>query len=157
MQSTVMKVDRVIEGVVVVDAVTPAVTADAIVTETTDIVQVMATIQIVVPTERELFCIIIDKIQQLDRSIIEIKKETNNLTNALSEIQKKIPSESSLRYLSVKELTNRYSISESKQKQLRGRVKNSLPYYQDGIGGKIKYKVSEIDEWVKSQKVKRGI
>ena len=156
MQSAVMKVDRAIEGVVV-DTVTPAVTADVIVTETTDIIQVMATIQIVVPTERELFCIIIDKIQQLDRSIIEIKKETNNLTNALSEIQKKIPSESSLRYLSVKELTNRYSISESKQKQLRGRVKNSLPYYQDGIGGKIKYKVSEIDEWVKSQKVKRGI
>ena len=116
-----------------------------------------ASIQIVVPTEKELFCIIIEKIQQLDRSIVGTKEDISNLTNVLNEIQKKIPSESSLRYLSVKELANRYSISESQQKQLRGRVKDSLPYYQDGIGGKIKYKVSEIDEWVKSQKVKRGI
>ena len=116
-----------------------------------------ASIQVVVPTEKELFCIIIEKIQQLDRSIVGTKEDISNLTNVLNEIQKKIPSESSLRYLSVKELANRYSISESQQKQLRGRVKDSLPYYQDGIGGKIKYKVSEIDEWVKSQKVKRGI
>lgn len=116
-----------------------------------------ASIQVVVPTEKELFGIIIEKIQQLDRSIVGTQEDMVNLTNVLNEIQKKIPSESSLRYLSVKELANRYSISESQQKQLRGRVKDSLPYYQDGIGGKIKYKVSEIDMWVSSQKVKRGI
>jgi len=116
-----------------------------------------ASIQVVVPTEKELFCIIIEKIQQLDKSIVGTKDDIRNLTSALNEIQRKIPSESSLRYLSVKELANRYSISESQQKHLRGRVKDSLPYYQDGIGGKIKYKVAEIDEWVKSQKVKRGI
>ena len=130
---------------------------DSRVVEQLEQIVLQASIQVVVPTEKELFCIIIEKIQQLDKSIVGTKEDISNLTNVLNEIQKKIPSESSLRYLSVKELANRYSISESQQKQLRGRVKDSLPYYQDGIGGKIKYKVSEIDEWVKDQKVKRGI
>ncbi len=156
MQSNVKKVDRAIEGEVI-NTVAPAVTAGATVVRTTDFIQVMATIQIVVPTERELFCIIIEKIQQLDKSIVGTQEDINSLTNTLSEIQKKIPSESSLQYLSVKELAKRYSKSESQQKQLRGRVKDPLPFYQDGIGGKITYKVSEIDEWMNSQKVKRGI
>ena len=60
-------------------------------------------------------------------------------------------------YISVKELENSYCISESQQKGLRGRIKNPLPFYQDGQGGKIRYKVSEIEEWMNQQKIKRGI
>ncbi len=60
-------------------------------------------------------------------------------------------------YISVKELSEKYSISESQQKGLRGRVNNPLPFYQDGQGGKIRYKVTEIEEWMSQQKVIRGI
>ena len=155
MQSNLMKIDHTVEGEVIVPTVTDTTIAPVV--NTADCIQVMATIQIVVPTERELFCIIIEKIQQLDKNIVGTQEDINSLTHTLSEIQKKIPSESSLQYLSVKELAKRYSKSESQQKQLRGRVKDPLPFYQDGIGGKITYKVSEIDEWINSQKVKRGI
>ncbi len=60
-------------------------------------------------------------------------------------------------YISVRELEDTYSISESQQKGLRGRVKNPLPFYQDRQGGKIRYKVTEVEEWMGQQKVKRGI
>ncbi len=57
-------------------------------------------------------------------------------------------------YISVKELGEQYSISESQQKGLRGRIKNPLPFYQDGQGGKIRYKVSEVEEWMSQQKIR---
>lgn len=60
-------------------------------------------------------------------------------------------------YISVRDLEDLYSISESQQKGLRGRIKNPLPYHQDGHGGKIRYKVSEVEEWMSLQKVKRGV
>jgi len=60
-------------------------------------------------------------------------------------------------YISVRDLEDTYCISESQQKGLRGRIKNPLPYYQDGQGGKIRYKVIEIEEWMSQQKVKRGV
>ena len=118
---------------------------------------VQASIQIVVPTEKELFCILIEKINRLEESLTTKKEDVIKINNILNDIKKSIPNETSIHYLSVKELAIRYSLSESQQKQLRGRIKNPLPFYQDGIGGKIKYKVSEIDEWMSSQKVKRGI
>jgi len=118
---------------------------------------VQASIQIVVPTEKELFCILIEKINRLEESLTTKKEDVIKINNILNDIKKSIPNETSIHYLSVKELAIRYSLSESQQKQLRGRIKNQLPFYQDGIGGKIKYKVSEIDEWMSSQKVKRGI
>lgn len=61
------------------------------------------------------------------------------------------------KFITTKELSDRYSISESQQKGLRGRVKYPIPFYQNGEGGKIKYEVSEIDDWMSQQKVKRGI
>ena len=57
-------------------------------------------------------------------------------------------------YISVKELGEQYCISESQQKGLRGRIKNTLPFYQDGQGGKIRYKVTEIEEWMGQQKIR---
>ncbi len=57
-------------------------------------------------------------------------------------------------YISVRELSEQYSISESQQKGLRGRIKNPLPFYQDGQGGKIRYKVSEVEEWMSQQKIR---
>ena len=130
---------------------------DSRVVEQLEPIVLQASIQVVVQTDIELFYIIIEKMQQLDRSIVGTQDHLTKLTNTLSEIQKRIPSESSLYYLTAEELHKRYRISGSQQKHLRGRVKNSLPYYQDGIGGKIRYKISEIDEWMNSQKVKRGI
>lgn len=118
---------------------------------------VKASIQIVIPTEKELLYILTEKIDRIEKSLTDRKNDFLKIHNILNDIKKNIHNETSLRYLSVKELAIRYSLSESQQKQLRGRIKNQLPFYQDGIGGKIKYKVSEIDEWMSSQKVKRGI
>ena len=59
-------------------------------------------------------------------------------------------------YISVRDLEDTYSISESQQKGLRGRIKNPLPFCQDGPGGKIRYKVSEVEEWMGQQKVRQG-
>ena len=118
---------------------------------------IQASIQIVIPTEKELFYILMEKINRIEENITDEKNNFFKIHSILNDIKKNIPNETSLHYLSVKELAIRYSLSESQQKQLRGRIKNPLPFYQDGIGGKIKYKVSEIDEWMSSQKVKRGI
>lgn len=118
---------------------------------------VKASIQIVIPTEKELLYILTEKIDRIEKSLTDRKNDFLKIHNILNDIKKNIHNETSLRYLSVKELAIRYSLSESQQKQLRGRIKNQLPFYQDGIGGKIKYKISEIDEWMSSQKVKQGI
>ena len=82
----------------------------------------------------------------------EIREDINKLREDIN--QKLSPPKI---YISVKHLEDFYSISESQQKNLRGRVNNPLPFYQDGQGGKIRYKVSEVDEWMNQQKVKRGI
>jgi len=58
------------------------------------------------------------------------------------------------KYLNTKELEKRFDIKERSQKAYRGRIKNPLPFYQDGAGGKIRYKVSEVEEWMNQQKVK---
>ena len=76
----------------------------------------------------------------------------------LKTLNKKLDSSSEpKKFITTKELSTNYGISESQQKGLRGRIKLPIPFYQDGDGGKIKYKVSEIDEWMSQQKVKRGI
>jgi len=118
---------------------------------------IQASIQIVVPTEKELFCMLMEKINKIEENLADEKNGFLKIHSILNDIKKNIPNETSLNYLSVKEVAIKYSLSESQQKQLRGRIENPLPFYQDGIGGKIKYKVSEIDEWMSSQKVKRGI
>jgi hypothetical protein len=57
-------------------------------------------------------------------------------------------------YIGTKELEKRFDIKERSQKAYRGRVKNPLPFHQETENGKIRYKVSEIEEWLKNQKVR---
>lgn len=57
-------------------------------------------------------------------------------------------------YIGVKELEKRFNIKERSQKSYRGRIKNPLPFYQDTKNGKIRYKVTEIEEWLSNQKVR---
>ena len=61
-----------------------------------------------------------------------------------------IPSE----YIGVKELERRFDIKERSQKSYRGRVVNPLPFYQENENAKIRYKVSEIEEWMEKQKAR---
>ena len=63
------------------------------------------------------------------------------------------------RYIDVKEFTKKYRYSAQWQKEKRGLVKNKLPYYQNIRGGKIRYKISEVDEWMANEwmpKKKKG-
>ena len=82
----------------------------------------------------------------------DLKQEINKLRKDINQVLT-LPKV----YISVKDLVDSYSISESQQKNLRGRIKHPLPFYQDKQGGKIKYKVSEVEEWMSQQKIKRGI
>ncbi len=49
--------------------------------------------------------------------------------------------------INVKEYTEIYGDSKTTQKNDRGKRNNPLPYHQKVEGGKITYKVSEIEEW----------
>jgi hypothetical protein len=73
--------------------------------------------------------------------VLQQNKQLNCLTK---------PSE----YIGVKELERRFDIKERSQKAYRGRIKNPLPFCQDMENGKISYKVSEIEEWKRNQKVR---
>jgi len=156
MQSNVKKVDRAIEGEVI-NTVAPAVTAGATVVRTTDFIQVMATIQIVVPTERELFCIIIEKIQQLDKSIVGTQDDVTELTSSLLNIQDKLTSSkiANKKLISVKEFEEVYTIGEETQRQLRGRRKDSLPFVQLTPRGNVLYDVKIIDKWMENFEKRR--
>jgi len=49
---------------------------------------VSASIQIVVPNERELFCILLEKIQQIEESVETNTKSFDNLSNILDGVEK---------------------------------------------------------------------
>lgn len=116
-----------------------------------------ASIQIVVPTEKELFCIIIERIQQLDNSIIGTKEEMINLTTSLLNIKEQLPSESiaDKKLISVKEFEDVYSIAEETQRKLRGRLKDPLPFVQLTPRGNVLYNTKIIDKWMENYMHKR--
>lgn len=119
---------------------------------------VRASIRLVIPTEKELFAIIIDKLSELSSCVLDSREEIDMLSNSLKKIQSKSSSVSSTpAYLSVKDLARDYVITASQQKQFRGRTKDPLPCYQEGEGSKIRYKVNEIEEWLGKQKKRRGV
>lgn len=123
-QHNLVKANDTTKGKVVdADFSVPTVSAGATVTNTANCIQVMANIQIVVPTERELFCIIIEKIQQLDKSIVGTQDDVKELTSSLLSIQDKLASSrvANKKLISVKMFEEIYSISEETQRQLRGR------------------------------------
>lgn len=50
--------------------------------------------------------------------------------------------------INVKEFSEKYGYSKTKQQSLRERISNNpLPYRQEGLGTKITYKISEIEKW----------
>ena len=117
-----------------------------------------ASIHVVVPTERELFCIIIEKIQQLDKSIVGTQEDINELTSSLLSIHEKLPlsSISDKKLISVKVFDEIYSIGEETQRLLRGRRKNSLPFVQLTPRGNVLYDVKTIDKWMENFEKRRN-
>ncbi len=122
------------------------------VVENLEAITVQASIQIVVPTERELFCIIIEKIQQLDKSIVGTQEDISSLTTSLFNIQEKLPTNerADKKQISVKEFEEIYSIAEETQRKLRGRLKDPLPFVQLTTRGNILYNVNITDKWMEN-------
>lgn len=139
MQKNLVKADTAVEAEMVQDL---------------EPVVVRGIIQFIIPTEKELFNVLIDKINTLDNSNQSSRNESIDIKHSLSSIEKRLSDYSPKSFLTVKKLNELYAISESQQKGLRGRIKNPLPFYQDGEGGKIRYKVTDVDEWMSQQKVK---
>lgn len=57
-------------------------------------------------------------------------------------------------FLTVKEVVTRYGISVRSQASYRIRrpENDPIPFIQNGVGGKVLYKVKDLEEWLKSQK-----
>lgn len=114
---------------------------------------VRASVQLMIPTEKELFAIIIDKLSELSSCVLDSKEEIDMLSDSLKKIQSKSSSVSSTpAYISVKDLARDYVVTASQQKQFRGRVKDPLPFHQESKKSKIRYNVNEIEVWLGKQK-----
>lgn len=59
------------------------------------------------------------------------------------------------KYISTKEFTLLYGFSSEWQKNRRGRIHNSLPYFQEDYGCKILYNVRDVDIWFENNTTKR--
>jgi hypothetical protein len=103
----------------------------------------------------ELIRVDFEKIKKKALEIIELfeenkkefyKKQIDSLD--IEKIQKK-------KYINVKEFTEIYGKSSDWQKNRRSRIHDNLPYYQTTNGGKITYKVEEIDNWFENNNVGR--
>jgi len=116
-------------------------------------VMLHASINIMVPSERDLFTMFIEKTNSLNSIIEENNRRIASLEGSLQLARNMLLKHTPKKYLTVKELSDLYGISESQQKSLRGRINNPLPYNQDGAGGKIRYKLSEVEEWMSQHKV----
>lgn len=71
-------------------------------------------------------------------------KEVLSVLKNINKIQSK-------KYLTSKELAEVYNISESSQKNYRGRLNDPLPFYQKVARGKIIYIVDKVEKWIKNQ------
>ena len=135
------------------DKMLPVVPANAVIVKeprrNLEPILVSAQLRLVVPTPDEAMRMIYQSLRETMKKVDMIKRITDK---SQQDVQQK--SVSQKRYLSVKDLAEMYSISDSQQKALRGRVKNPLPFYQDGSGGKIRYNISEIEDWMGQQKIR---
>lgn len=71
-------------------------------------------------------------------------KEVLSVVKNINKIQSK-------KYLTSKELAEVYSISESSQKNYRGRLNDPLPFHQKVARGKILYVVDKVEKWLQNQ------
>ena len=85
MQNCVTRGD-IIDGAVI-DRVTPMITAGATVISTKDHTQVIATIQILVPTERDMSVLILDKLHRMENQLVLYANNLDYVTKKLSAIQ----------------------------------------------------------------------
>jgi len=114
---------------------------------------VNASINMVAPTEKDLYLQFIHVNKTHLHAIEDLTQEQLQLKTALDTAIKMLLEQSPKKYITVKELTRLYSISESQQKNLRNRIKDPLPYHQEKIKGKIRYLLHEIEEWFQQTKV----
>jgi hypothetical protein len=114
---------------------------------------VSAQIRIVTPSEKELFTMFIAENKKLYDMVVSNRDEVIRLTASLEKARDLLYKHSPKKYISVKDMASLYDFSESQQKNLRNRINNSLPYHQNGQGGKIRYKISEIEEWMRQEKI----
>jgi hypothetical protein len=99
--------------------------------------------------------IYLEEIKKLQNIIKEQTIQLSAIAAQMIEQNKKLNSITiQSEYIGVKELERRFDIKERSQKAYRGRVKNPLPFHQDVENGKISYKVSEVEEWKRNQKVR---
>jgi hypothetical protein len=81
---------------------------------------------------------------------VEMKADCANVGEQETlEIRKRMAKIQSKENINVKEFAEIYGISKSAQQGYRGRIHNPLIGYQPGgVGGKISYKVKEIEAWL---------
>lgn len=92
-------------------------------------------------------------IEQYDVPLIKLNKilEQSEQFEEVNDIEYQMKKMQSKKYLTSKELVEVYNISESSQKNYRGRLNDPLPFHQKVPRGKIVYVVEEVEKWLKNQ------
>ena len=92
-------------------------------------------------------------VSDFDVSLIKLNNmlEVEEQNSHIKEIEKEMTILNMKKVLTVKELTARYHISASSQKNYRNRIHNRLPYSQIGVGGNVKYNADEVQAWLENQ------
>ena len=86
LQHNLAVANKAIEGEIV-GSVSPIMTTGATVTKTKDFIQVMATIQIVVPNEREVSLLILEKLNSMEQKISTYANNIDYLESKLFHLQ----------------------------------------------------------------------
>ena len=111
-------------------------------------IHVTGIMKIVIPTREDLMYILSQGLAHIEKNgrgetLLEMMRTVSEKLEAF------VSGETTNRkYISTKELSRLYNISESQQKNLRGRLHNPLPYYQEEKGSKIRYSIEEVDQWI---------
>lgn len=94
-----------------------------------------------------------DFVTEFDAPLVKLNNllEFKDRNDEVLEIEKNMARLNSKKILTVKDLEERYSISQSTQKQYRSRLYNALPYHQKVQNGKITYNVDEVERWLENQ------
>ena len=93
-------------------------------------------------------------VSDFDITLIKLNNmlELEEQNSHIKEIEKEMTILNMKKILTVREVTARYGISASSQKNYRNRIHDRLPYSQIGVGGNVKYKVNELESWLENQK-----
>lgn len=89
LQHNLAVANKAIEGEIV-GSVSPIMTTGATVTKTKDFIQVMATIQIVVPNEREASLLVLEKLNSMEQKISTYANNIDYLESKLFHLQEQV-------------------------------------------------------------------